>query len=245
MNYESPNERHKDFIINIKNYFNQERSETIFQKRNTIKIVEFEGKRYVVKSFRIPHIINQIAYGLFRDSKANKSYFNSVKIVNFVPAPIGYIEFKKGFLLKESYFISEPFEYDFTIREPLTTPNYPNKEAIYQAFAKFTTQLHKKGVLHLDYSPGNILIKEHGWGYEFKIIDVNRMEFKQLSLQECLENFSKLWATDEDLTIIIKEYAKINKLNEDEALSTTLKASQRHKDKKNLKKRLKGKKVVD
>ena len=246
MNYEAPNERHKDFIKNIKIYFNQDENKTIFQKRNTIKRVNFESKEYIVKSFKIPHLLNQVVYRFFRDSKAKKSYFNSIKIIDFVPAPIGYIEFKKRFQLKESYFISEPFNYDFTIREPLTTPNYLNSEKIYRAFANFTSKLHKKGVLHLDYSPGNILIKEHSWGYEFKIIDVNRMEFKaSLSTTERLENFAKLWAKDEDLKIIIEEYAKINKLDEKEALKIALEASQKHKNRKNFKKRLKGKKVVD
>ena len=244
MNYEVLNERQKDLIVNIKNYFNHS-GETIFKQRNTIKIVPFEEKKYVVKSFKIPHLINQIVYALFRDSKAKKSYLNSIKIQNFVPAPIGYIEFKKAGRLKESYFVSEPFEYDFTIREPLTSNKYPKKKAIYQAFAKFTNQLHKQGVLHLDYSPGNILIKKYSKGYEFKIIDINRMKFKELSTQERLENFAKLWATDEDLTIIIKAYVKLNNLDEEKSLKIALEASQKHKNRKNFKKRLKGKKVVD
>ena len=244
MNYEVLNERQKDLIVNIKNYFNHS-GETIFKQRNTIKIVPFEEKKYVVKSFKTPHLINQIVYALFRDSKAKKSYLNSIKIQNFVPAPIGYIEFKKAGRLKESYFVSEPFEYDFTIREPLTSNKYPKKKAIYQAFAKFTNQLHKQGVLHLDYSPGNILIKKYSKGYEFKIIDINRMKFKKLSTHERLENFAKLWATDEDLTIIIKAYAKLNNLDEEASLKIALEASQKHKNRKNFKKRLKGKKVVD
>jgi len=245
MNYEVHNERQKDLLIHIKTYFDLDRNETIFQKRNILKRVPFEGREYIVKSFKTPHLINQIAYGLFRDGKAKKSYYNSMKIVDFVPAPIGYIEFKKGFLLKESYFISEPFEYDFTIREPLTTPDFPNKTAIYHALARFSHQLHQRGVLHLDYSPGNILIKAHQGWYEFKIIDVNRMAFKTLSTQERLENFAQLWANDEDLSIIIQAYAKLAKIDPQEALSIALKASQNHKDRKNLKKRLKGKKVVD
>jgi len=245
MNYEVENEDHKDFVKNIKSYFNQESSKTIFQQRNTIKRIEFQASDYIVKSFKIPHLINQIAYALYRHGKAKKSYFNSLKILDFVPAPIGYIEFKKAGRLKESYFVSEPFEYDFTIREPLTEKTYPQKETIYKAFAKFTNELHKQGVLHLDYSPGNILIKKHQEGYEFKIIDVNRMLFKQLSMKERLENFAKLWATDEDLTIIIEEYAKLNKVELEASLEIALKASQKHKDKKNFKKRLKGKKVVD
>jgi len=245
MTYEAPNQRHKDFVVNIKNYFNQKNSTTIFQQRNTLKEIQFEGKEYIVKSFKIPHLLNQIVYSFFRDSKAKKSYFNSIKIVDFVPEPIGYIEFKEFSLLKESYFITVPFNYDFTIREPLTTPSYPNKDKIYKAFAKFTTQLHNRNILHLDYSPGNILIKEHSWGYEFKIIDVNRMIFKKLTIEDRLKNFSKLWAKDEDLTIVIEEYAKLNNIEKQEALSIALKASQKHKDRKNFKKRLKGKKVVD
>lgn len=245
MTYETLNERHKDFVKNIKIYFNQTDNITVFQKRNTIKRVKFEGVEYIVKSFKIPHLLNQVVYSIVRDSKAKKSYFNSIKIKEFTPEPIGYIEFKKFGLLKESFFISSIFKYDFTIREPLTDKDYPNKNSIYKAFANFTNKLHNKEILHLDYSPGNILIKKNSLGYEFKIIDVNRMLFKKLTLQDRLESFSKLWASDEDLTIIIKEYAKINHLNEVEALSIALKASQKHKNFKNFKKRLKGKKVVD
>jgi serine/threonine protein kinase len=247
MKHEVHSERHKDLIVNIQNYFNQEKSQTIFQQRNTIKLVPFEGREYMVKSFKVPHLLNQFIYSFFRHSKAKKSYFNSIKIINFVPAPVGYVEFKRGFLLKESYFVNEPFEHDFTIREPLTSSTFEDKEKIYQEFAKFTNQLHKRGILHLDYSPGNILIKMHPYGrYEFKIIDINRMVFKkELTTQERLENFAKLWASNEDLEMIIKEYTKINKLNELEALNIALKASQKHKNRINFKKRLKGKKVVD
>ncbi len=243
--YEYHHERQKDLLLNIKTYFDLDRNETIFQKRNILKRVPFEGREYIVKSFKIPHLINQIAYGLFRDGKAKKSYYNSIKIIDFVPAPIGYIEFKKGVLLKESYFISEPFEYDFTIREPLTMPDFPNKTAIYHALARFTHQLHQRGVLHLDYSPGNILIKVHQGWYEFKIIDLNRMKFKPLSTQERLENFSKLWASDEDLATIIHEYTKISKINTDNALNIALKASHQHKKKTNLKRKIQGKEILD
>jgi len=62
MTYESPNERTKDFVINIKNYFNQQDNITIYDKRNIIKIIEFENKKYVVKSFKKPHLLNQIVY---------------------------------------------------------------------------------------------------------------------------------------------------------------------------------------
>ena len=181
----------------------------------------------------------------FRDSKAKKSYDNSLKIAEFFPKAIGYAEFTKLGLLYDSYFLCEKFEYDFTIREPLTQKAFKDKDTIFRALASFTHELHEKGVEHLDYSPGNILIKKVNDTYTFKIIDVNRMNFKIFTQNERLENFAKLWAKDEDLTVIIKAYASLIDMDETEAVIIALKASQKHKDKKNFKKRLKGKKVVD
>ena len=83
-------------------------------------------------------------YTFFKPSKAKKSYENSVKICDFVPKPIGYIEFERFGLIGESYFISENFSYDFTIREVLKDTNFKDRENIFKTFAKFSFELHKK-----------------------------------------------------------------------------------------------------
>lgn len=234
----------KDFLLNIKEFFSQN-TQSIHKARNEIKILDYADQNIVVKSFKIPHFINKVVYSFFRDSKAKKSYENSMKIIDFVPEPIGYIEFKKFGLLFESYFISKQFEYDFTIREPLLDKDFDDKVTIFEQFALFTYTLHEKGILHLDYSPGNILIKKENSGYTFKIVDINRMQFKRLLLEDKLKNFSKLWAKDEDLEIMIKSYATLMGEDINECISKSLYYSQKNKDIKNFKKRLKGKKVVD
>lgn len=244
MNYKFIDEKYLTFLKNIRNYFRGSYN-SIHKARNEIKIIDFEGKELVVKSFKIPNIINKIVYTVFRDSKAKKSYENSIKIIDFVPNPIGYIEFEKFGLIDESYFVSENFKYDFTIREPLLDIGFENREAVFKALSQFTFMLHEKGIFHLDYSPGNILIKKENDGYIFKIVDINRMEFKPLSLDERLKNFSKLWAKDEDLEIIIKEYAMLSGENEQKCIDIALQYSQAHKDRKNAKKRLRGEAVVD
>jgi len=234
----------KDFLLNIKVSFFQN-THSIHKARNEIKILEYADQKIVVKSFKIPHFINKVVYSFFRDSKAKKSYENSMKIIDFVPEPIGYIEFKKLGLLFESYFISKEFEYDFTIREPLLDKDFDDKVAIFEQFALFTYRLHEQGILHLDYSPGNILIKKENSGYIFKIVDINRMQFKTLLLEDKLKNFSKLWAKDADLEIMIKSYATLIGEDVNECITKALYYSQKNKDIKNFKKRLKGKKVVD
>jgi hypothetical protein len=234
----------KDFLINIKQNFSNSKS-SIHKARNEIKVIDCKGQDLVVKSFKVPHLINKIVYTFFKDSKAKKSYENSIRIVGFVPKPIGYIEFKRFGLIENSYFVSENFKYDLTIREPLLDPNYSDKEQIFKEFAKFTFNMHEKGIFHLDYSPGNILIKQRDNGYIFKVVDINRMKFKTLSLTERLMNFSKLWAKDEDLKNIVREYAKIINEDEEKCIKLAIGFSQKHKNRKNFKKRLKGQEVVD
>jgi len=245
MKYEISDTVYKELIQNIRVYFSKANT-SIWDRRNKIKIISFHKEEVTIKSFKIPHFMNKIVYTFLRDSKAKRSYDNSMEILEFVPKPIGYAEYKNFGLLYDSYFVCEKYAYDFTIREVLIENNFEDRDNIFKEFATFTHALHLKGVVHLDYSPGNILIKKMSDDtYEFKIIDVNRMKFKILTEKEQLENFSKLWAKDDDLKIIIKSYVPFIDMDEAKAISLALNASQKHKDKKNLKKRLKGKKVVD
>lgn len=235
---------YKPLLENIQSHFHG--SCTVLHKaRNEIKIVEFLGEMVVVKSFKVPNLLNKLIYTFFRDTKAKKSYDNSLKIGEFAPQALGYVEFTKFGLLHRSYFVSKQFEYDFTIREVLTNSDFKDREIIFCEFAAFAFKLHEKGIFHKDFSPGNILIKKTNDGYDFKIVDINRMIFKSFTLQDRLKNFSQLWAKDEDLKTIISCYAKLVNIQDELLFGDALSYSQKHKDIKNFKKRLKGREVVD
>lgn len=231
----------EEFLLNIKKYFKQN-SNTIHKARNEIKVINHQNLDLVVKAFKVPNLINQIAYSFFRDSKAKRSFEYSLKIEDFTPKPLGYIEFYENFLLKESFFISEKFDYDFTAKALFFDENIENKKAILKKFAAFTYTLHEAGIYHLDYSPGNILIKKEGEKYIFKIVDINRMQFFKPNLNFRMKNFSKLWAKDEDLKIIAKEYAKVSNLSEDELIKKIIYFTNQDKKIKALKRKLRGKK---
>ncbi|MBE0497422.1 MAG: hypothetical protein IBX45_13465, partial [Campylobacterales bacterium] len=142
-----------------------------------------------------------------------------------------------------SYFIAKEWKYDFTIREPLLEANFPDKEAIFKAFAQFVHTLHTHHITHKDLSPGNVLIRHEG--LQLCVVDINRMGFAPLNMQQKLDNFSKLWAKDEDLETIVSHYATLSRLDPTKACASALNASRRLKAKINLKKRLRGVKVVD
>jgi serine/threonine protein kinase len=237
-------EQFEVFLLNLKDTFSLH-SNSIHKARNELKVLSHENISVVVKSFKVPNLFNRIIYTFFRDSKAKKSYDYSIKIRPFTPEPIGYIEFYESFLLKESYFISEEFQYNFTIREPLLDANFQNRDEIFKAFARFSFELHEAGILHQDYSPGNILIQKDNDKFIFKIVDINRMEFLDLTLKQRLQNFNKLWANNDDIEIIAKEYAKISQEDENYCITTAQYFNTKHKNKINMKKRIKGIEVVD
>jgi len=232
----------KDSLLNIKTIFNNS-DESIHKARNELKIIELNGIKCVVKSFKVPHFINRVAYTFFRDGKAKKSYTNAIKLMELnvnTPEPIGIIEFFSAGLLSNSYFISVYEPYDFTIRE-VFHHKVKNVEEILKQFGKFTYEIHQKGVWHVDYSLGNILITKLQNSYKFSLVDINRMEFKSIPPLEGLKNFNKFWAkNDNDLPIIAKEYAKLAQINENTAIEIVKDEAKSLEARVNLKRKLKG-----
>ena len=219
----------------------QQATQILHAERNEIRIVKFADKDYVVKSFRIPHLINRFAYHYLRASKAKRSYQYSLKLgMEICPEPVAYIEqFHQG-LLARSYFISRHFNYDFTIRPLLDDARFENRSEILRQFATFTHHLHQRGILHRDYSPGNILIKQQGKQYNFKIIDVNRMQFKSLNLKERLSNFTRLMVDDSTMEIILNCYAKLINKPSKEILAMGIGYRDQFTSRRKLKNKLRG-----
>ena len=229
---------YKKSLLNIEELFNSSQN-IIYSGRNIIKNIKIDNKLWSVKSFSKPKNINKIIYSFIRDSKAKRSFEYSLKISKFVPEPLGYVEIYNKRILTNSYFISKSFNYDFTIREILFKKLNHKKIEILKSFARFSYELHQNNIEHLDYSPGNILIKKDKNRYIFKIVDINRMKFHSLDLQQRAINFSKVWLRDEDMEIVIKEYAKIASFNYNEMLKFALYHSRQHKYNANFKKKLK------
>ncbi|RXJ90582.1 hypothetical protein CRV01_05355 [Arcobacter sp. CECT 8983] len=234
----------KEFLLNIKKYF-QENSNTIHKARNELKIINYGDVQTVVKAFKIPNKINQIVYAYFRDSKAKKSYKNAVKLRSLglnTPEPIGYIEFYRNFLFKESFFIAKKYEYDFTIREPLRNKTLENREEIIKEFVEFTFSLHKNNVYHKDFSAGNTLVAIKDDSYEFSVVDINRMEFKTIDLETGLDNFAKLWLDEDDIILIATTYAKLAKVEKNQAINILRKCDKKLKEFVEFKRKVRGKK---
>jgi hypothetical protein len=215
-------------------------------KRNKIKLFEIEGKTINIKSFKIPHIINSIAYRYFRKSKAQRSFEFAKKLIENnigTPFPIAFYENKTLFGLKESYYVSEHFNCDLTFRELVEIPDYPDYETILRQFTQFSYLLHQKGIEFKDHSPGNTLIKKETDGnYSFHLVDLNRMEFhKAMSFELRMKNLSRLTPHKEMVKLMSNEYAKVSGENEQLIFNTLWKMTANFQYKYYRKKRIKKK----
>ncbi|CAL67243.1 lipopolysaccharide kinase InaA family protein [Christiangramia forsetii] len=232
-------------ITRLINNFNAE-GEILFKSRNKIKLFEVGGRTINIKSFKVPNAVNKIAYKFFRKSKAERS-FTYAQILEKkgvgTPLPIGYAEETRSFSFGKSFYISEQINAELTFRELVTNPKYPDHENILRAFTRFTFELHEKEIQFLDHSPGNTLIQKHGDVYSFFLVDLNRMNFKKLTFDERMLNFSRLTPQKEMVAVMASEYSQLIDKNESEVFEKmwfyTRQFQEKFKRKKELKKKLK------
>jgi hypothetical protein len=183
-------------------------------KRNKIKLFELDDRTINIKSFKVPNLINRVAYKFFRKSKARRSYEFANTLLEFgigTPQPIAYAENFSSFGLEKSYYISEHLQAELTFRELVEIPDYPEHDSILRQFVQFSFRLHEKGVEFLDHSPGNTLIKNGGNGkYEFFLVDLNRMNFhKEMPFEMRMKNLSRLTPKKDMIAVMSNEYSKL------------------------------------
>ena len=202
----------EEVILDIKKNFSST-GESIKSGRNHLKIIDLDNKKFVIKSFKKPTAIKSYTYGNIYPSKAKRSFDYANILLSkgiYTPEPVAYIDYYKGLQFQESFYISEyyPYDYDlsvlFTERGDNKIP-FNDSEVLWTAFMKFTVELHNLEINHLDYTRRNVLITQQGSEYSFSIVDLNRIDFKSLSLRERMKSLSRI-TSDSDLVKMIATY---------------------------------------
>lgn len=198
-----------DFIRRLPEQF-LDSGEIIYSGRNLLKRYDIQRESVVVKSFKTPHLINRFVYGTLRKSKARRSYEYSLMLqqkgVN-TPSPIGYIEeYRWG--LRHSFYICLDTRQKRMLREFWDIPEIGDRMFILEEFGRFTARMHDAGVLHQDYSAGNIMFSVENGRVSFSLVDVNRIRFGTVGEEEGYKNLERLWLPDDTYAVIARSYAR-------------------------------------
>ena len=181
--------------------------------RNTVKAFEVNGAKFNFKSFKIPNLINKIAYRHFRKSKARRSFEYACQLLDKgigTPQPIAYLERTDAVGLTSSFYVSEHLENIFTLRDVISDPAFIDREQIIRLYTAFFFKMHEQHIFFKDNSPGNVLIEKEEAAYKLFLVDLNRMDTnREMSMQERLGNFCRLTDDHAVLNVIADEYAKL------------------------------------
>lgn len=218
--------------------------EDVYIGRNRIKKVLSNNILLNIKRFRKPIFFNRIVYSFFRKPKAYKAYHNALKVIRKgfeTPAPIALIEECKSGLLSYSYFVSAQLDGYNEIRDLYFSQLESKGDCqLLEAFAIFSGKLHDAGILHLDYSPGNILYsKQEDGTFLFALVDINRMKFQHVDMAMGCRNFARLFENDVVYNFIAPVYAACRQFDPEQCEILLLKEKSKFHSKKKRKKKIK------
>jgi hypothetical protein len=204
----------KEFTVNLPHTFDR-MGLVLEDKRNVVKKVVTGQGTFVIKYFKGMYFLNRLAYSFFRKSKAVRSYLYA-RVLNAkgipTPAPVAWINCYKLGVLTDSYFVSVyyPHKTFQEVMESFKKGDDRCKAPLLRALAAFCRRMHIMGAYHDDFSVGNILVDQTDNGYEFALVDLNRVKFQEVSFGRGLRSFAKLNIPAEDLNVLIAEYAKLS-----------------------------------
>ena len=248
-NYKINKNYEKEILVKTLENFDKIGKYVVEPSRNEIKRVVIDEKNFCktlnIKKFKKPNFISNVIYKYIKGSKAKRSFEYAKKLLEKkigTPEPIAYFDkFGKD---KRDYYISEDLKYDFTCREIFWPEDYEEvkeenwykkieekREKVIRQFAKFSYELHEKGIYFEDYSPGNVLIIEKSKNYEFYLVDLNRMKFDvKMSIKSRMKNVSRMMEDEKLTKIFCNEYAKYCKLPEKVVYKNLNKFIKKHKN---------------
>lgn len=208
----------RSYISRVPQFFATDEGTVVQDGRNLIKnFIAPDGTELNIKRYHPPHHVNLFIYSFgLREPKGKRAFLYPQRLLAAgidTPEPVAYIEERRHGMLGHTYFVS--------IRCPYRHKCYEWGDAAagtYEPFARalgaFTAKMHAAGILHLDYSPGNILWDEDDEGYHFSLVDINQMRFGAVSRHRGANSFSRLWGPKRMIAVMAGEYARLRGFDE-------------------------------
>ncbi len=208
-------------------------------RRNLIKsFTAPDGTELNVKRFRQPSFLNNIIYSSgIRVAKGRRAFSYPDRLLEKdveTPRAVAYIEERNTLgLLGQCYFVSLQCPYRHQLYEMGdATPEAYEPMAI--ALAHFAAHMHDQQILHRDFSPGNILWdysdqpekqgQKEPMSYKFSVVDINRMKFGPVSMEDGCKSFSRLWGPKRFIQLLVEEYARLRGFDQKESVMIAMKA---------------------
>ncbi|MDO4319906.1 MAG: lipopolysaccharide kinase InaA family protein [Bacteroidales bacterium] len=190
-------------------------AEVIYRGRNTVSVCGHDGVRLNFKQFKTPILINRLAYGCLRKSKAVRAFENATRLQAWginTPTPVAVAEERRGPMLYRSVFVSLQADGYTDCRHIEHEPDF-ERQAEY--IADLILKLQRAGIVMLDFSPGNVMRRRRpDGGIDLCLVDINRMDFGVRSQRRLDHMFGAFVETAEAVAVIGRAYARLAGIDE-------------------------------
>lgn len=198
------------WLMQIPRFFAENQGKLLYDSRNQIRLFDVDGQKLVVKRYKRHDIIKTISYSFFRPSKARRSFEHAeaLRARGFhTPHEVAYLEETTGGLIRQVYYACAYT--DWQPIKPRLIEQEPFDHDLAVAYAHFVASLHTAGILHRDLNPTNVLFQKTDKGFDFELIDINRMQFFDgcVPKAECMENLTLFWWYSPVYQLILDVYA--------------------------------------
>lgn len=229
------------YLFSIPKLFVSDTSASVMhENRNVVKYLP--EKDIVVKRFIKVSLFNRLMYSFVRKSKAERSMLNAQKLLKLgigTPEPVAFIEIRQNLIIRDLYYACRYCSWnkmDDVFYNKIDSDNVERANAC----VDFIVSIHKRGVLHFDLNPKNIFYKLDASGYNFKLIDLNRMAFHSgYHKRAALNNLTRMTEDKEIFEFIVKRYALSAGLNLESTLKQCLINRRRRENHYKIKRALK------
>lgn len=220
-----------DFVAQLPQIF-EAGGETVYNKRNVIKVLDFNGEKLVVKRFKRLGLLKGLMYSFLRSSKAKRAYVNALELQKRgidTPEALAFAEEWQCGRLVYGYYISKA-DFAAPIEERINCDDFDVQLAA--DFGAFIAHLHQKGILHHDLNSTNVLYHPQPDGsFAFSLIDINRMDFsaegKMPSATNRYENMTRFSGRKLTFRAVAEAYVRAMGGNE-QMLADILEVKRRH-----------------
>ena len=200
----------RPFVENLDEHFATGRS--LRESRNSIRVCTFEGLELNVKRYHRPRGLQALVYSFLRKPKGLRAYLHAALIREAgmeTPEEVAYVERRRGGIIDETFFICLQSPYKRRFYEFAEAEMTAETRSIIEQFARETARLHEAGIVHLDFSPGNILFDKCDDGrWHFSLVDTNRLRRGPVDIVSGCANFARLWGQIPFFDVIADAYAE-------------------------------------